>query len=29
MRYVPELKGIVLLTRTDTDVFFIRTSGKP
>ena len=29
MRYVPELKGIVLLTRTDSDVFFVRTSGTP
>ena len=29
MRYVPELKGIVLLTRSDTDVFFVRTSEKP
>lgn len=28
MRYVPELGGIVLLTRTDVDVFFIRTSIK-
>ncbi len=29
MRYVPELRGIVLLTRTDTEVFFIRTSNRP
>jgi len=29
LRYVPELRGIVLLTRTDTDVFFVKTSELP